>query len=437
MTNIGRLSIVSPDTERAQEIAAHFEHARYGVTLAESDAQLAALAGDPPDVVLVLPPANAPDWAEAVVRTLRHTPETARVGIAVTMTGRELAQQKPGAPRVDDALPAEMDVDAMVFRLQPLFRLATMERETLLRAHGIGGPVPLRAVSRGPARAFYFSLDPTVTLPADFLDDDAVWESADSIGEAEAMITGPGMFDIIVIDVPLARLDEIITFCRDMRDNPRLFNLPFLVRVPDAEPSMERALYRVGVNRVIPHADDEAFLEAEARSLIALQSRRNDVREALRRTLTDATGHPRQAVYTESFLTTYLDRRLSLAHARDRALSVVHLHLPEAVSLRDEAGPVACQVLSEQLARWLSRLIRVEDLAARLSDSDFVVVLPDTLPSEAQFVMNRIAGVLTFTDFAVPDVYRPVKIWPLVGVAGVEPGDDAASILARAHANLS
>lgn len=438
MTNIGSLSIVSPDHDRSQVAAAYFEHARYRVALSAGDAPaLAEMRGDPPDVVLILPPANEPDWVENVVRALRDAPETARVGIAVTMTDHELAQMERAALRVDDVLPNDMDADAMVFRLQPLFRLATMERETRLRAEGAGGPAPVRAVSRGPARAFYVSLDPATTLPADFLDDEAVWESANSIAEAEVMVTGPGMFDIIVIDVPLARLDEIIAFCRDMRDNPRLFNLPFLVRVPGAEPAMARALYRVGVNRVLPRADDDAFFEAEARSLIALQNRRNDVRAALRRTLTDATGHPRQAVYTESFLETYLDRRLSLAQTRDRALSVVHLHLPEAASLLDEAGPVACQVLSEQLARWLSRLIRVEDLAARLSDSDFIVVLPDTLPSEAQFVMNRIAGVLTFTDFAVPEVYRPVKIWPLVGVAGFEPGDRPPTILSRARTNLS
>ncbi len=375
MTNIGSLSIVSSDRKRSQEVAAYFEHARYRVALLDgSPGTVATMRSDPPDVVLILPPEGSPGWVEAVVDSLRNAPETARVGIAVTVSDTDLAGQKPN--RVDDVLPTGMDADAMVFRLQPLFRLATMERETRLRAEGTAAMPLARTVPRNGAKALYFSLDAEVTLPADFLGDDAVWESANSIAEAEALVTGPGLFDIIVIDVPLARLDEIIGFCRDMRDNPRLFNLPFLVRVPGADQGMARALYRVGVNRVIAHADDEALIETEARSLIALQNRRSDVREALRRTLTEATGHPRQAVYTEGFLTAYLERRLDLAHAHDRALSVVHLHLPEAASLREEAGAAACEVLSEQLARWLSRLIRVEDLAARLSDSDFIVYCP-------------------------------------------------------------
>lgn len=426
MTNIGHLTIISADTERSRLIGAHFEHTRYRVShLRDADASLAALRGDPPDVALLLdlPAADSP------VRALRRLPELANTAIALSGV--------PETGGADDVIPADIETDALVFRLQPLFRLSTMQQENRLRAPG---RVPLRdwdGERDRATRALYLSLDPAATLPAAFLGADTIWESANSAAEAEMLITGPGLFDIIVVDAPSAACDEILGFCRDMRDNPRLFNLPFLVRIPGAEATAVRALYRVGVNRVIATAADAETLEIEARSLIALQNRREAVREDLRRTLTDATGHPRQAVYTDAFLNPYLSRRLAVARAQDRALSVVHLHLPEAVSLREEAGAAACQVLSEQIARWLSRLIRVEDLAARLSDSDFIVVLPDTLPSEAQYVMNRIAGVLTFTDFAVPEVYRPVKVWPLVGVVGVEPDDTAETILRRAHAALS
>lgn len=426
MSNIGHLCIVCPDPERAARVAACFERARYRVeTQPEAHAALAAMRANPPDVALILD-ASAP--AAELLRALRAAPETADVPIAC-------AGDLADACAADDVLPADFDTDVMVFRLQPLFRLATMRCEMRLRALGVEAP-PTDRVGGGTARALYLGLDPAATLPADFLGRDAEWESAASIAEAEAIVTGPGIFDLAVIDAPAARLDEILAFCRDMRDNPRLFNLPFLVRIPGIAPADVRDLYRVGVSRVLVAGETADAAQNEARSLIVLQNNRTAVREALRRTLTEATGHPRQAVYAEDFLKTYLTRRIAAAAAHQRALSVVHLHLPEAVSLHEEAGAAACLSLSEQIARWLARLIRVEDLAARLSDSDFIVVLPDTLPSEAQVVMNRIAGVLTFTDFAVPEVYRPVKVWPLVGVAGMEPGDQAAAILARAHANL-
>lgn len=431
MSNIGNLCIVCPDPTRSARIAAFFEQARYRVEIRkDADAALAAMRANAPDVALLL---DAPEPAARLLHALRAAPETVDVSLAFADGGR---LDEAAACAADDVLPADIDADAMVFRLQPLFRLATMRSEMRLRAEGVEMQHPDPAPAPGPARALYLGLDPAMTLPADFLGRDAIWESAASTAEAEAIITGPGTYDLVVIDAPRSRLDDVQAFCRDMRDNPRLFSLPFLVRMPHVGGAAARDLYRVGVSRVIGAADGACEAQAEARSLIALQHNRTAVREALRRTLTEATGHPRQAVYTEDFLNAYLDRRIAAAEAHHRALSVVHLHLPEAVSLHDEAGETACRTLSEQIARWIARLIRVEDLAARLSDSDFIVVLPDTLPSEAQVVMNRIAGVLTFTDFAVPEVYRPVKVWPLVGVAGLEPGDRPETILGRAAANL-
>ena len=337
---------------------------------------------------------------------------------------------------MDDILPADLDADAMVFRLQPLFRLSTIQAKLRLRATEPVSLLRISAVS-GTGRALYLSLNPRATLPQDFLVGDLIWETATSTAEAESIITGPGFSDVAIIDAPATMIDEIATFCRDMRDNPRLFNLPFLIRMPNIASENCRNLYRSGASRVLPCADNGNILRHEAEALVQLQMRRNAVRDALRRTLTETTGHPRQAVYTETFLLPYLSQRLAIARDHDRALSVVHLHLPEAASLLEEAGEEACQALTEQLARWLAHLIRVEDVAARISNSDFVVVLPNTLPTEAHYVMNRIVGVLTFTNFAVPDVFRPVKIWTLVGVVGVEPDDTAERILLRARANLS
>lgn len=438
MTNIGSLCIVSQDRGRARHIGAFFEHARHRVAIyADAASALEAMRAFPPDVVLI-GESGGGSFATEVLRAIREQAETADTPVALDMAAAP-GWRGAAEMRFDDVLPVNLDADAMVFRLQPLFRLSTMLAELRLRA---GGKPLLSRHDAAPAafgtvHALYLSLNPPQTLPQNFLSGDVLWETAASTAEAETIITGPGFFDVAIIDAPAGMIEDIVAFCRDMRDNPRLFNLPFLVRMPGITPEDCRDLYRSGASRVLPEEGGDALLQREAEALIQLQTRRNAVRDALRRTLTEATGHPRQAVYTEAFLVPYLASRLAIAVERDRALSVVHLHLPEAVSLYEEAGEAACQILSEQLGRWLSRLIRVEDLAARLSDSDFVVVLPDTLPSEAQFVMNRIAGVLTFTDFAVPDVYRPVKIWPLVGVAGMEPDDTAEGILMRARANLS
>jgi two-component system cell cycle response regulator len=50
--------------------------------------------------------------------------------------------------------------------------------------------------------------------------------------------------------------------------------------------------------------------------------------------------------------------------------------------------------------------------------------------------MNRIAGVLTYTDFALTEVYKPVSISVEFGIAGIEKGDTIDALIERTHAHL-
>jgi len=443
MTTIGHLCIISDDAHRADALKTTFEASRYHVDVyATANNALVAFKDIQPDVVLISSSLTGMS-AEEFVDKLHADAATSYIPVAVDISENTSLDtwrsDNEGFPIVNDILPYGLDADATVYRLQPLFRLSTMAAELTLRQTGnaVVKLPSIEQISGDTSRCFYLSLNPALNLPVNFSNGNTLWETAASIAEADAMITGPGFFDVVIIDGTLAQIEDILQFCNDMRDNPRLFNLPFLIRIPDLIDEDIKDLYQAGANRVLSNADCEKTLQYEALSLIKLQVSRNLVRDTLRRTLTESTGHPLEAVYTESFLRGYLDKRIELAKSRNRALSVVHLHLPEAASLYEEAGASACRALSEQLGRWLSRLIRVEDLAARIDDSNFVVVLPDTLPKEAQYVMNRIAGVLSFTDFAIHDVFHPVKVWPLIGVSGLEPKDEGLSMLARAHDNLS
>ena len=50
--------------------------------------------------------------------------------------------------------------------------------------------------------------------------------------------------------------------------------------------------------------------------------------------------------------------------------------------------------------------------------------------------MNRIAGVLTHTDFAIPDVYEVAQIWLQVGAAELGVNDTPETLVARARMRL-
>ena len=104
--------------------------------------------------------------------------------------------------------------------------------------------------------------------------------------------------------------------------------------------------------------------------------------------------------------------------------------------MRGQFGDEAGAHLTRQLAQWITTLVRAEDLTAHYAEHDFCVSLPDTSLQEADIVMNRIAGILSHTDFAVPEVYQPVTVAVEIGMAGLEPEDTVESLIARARESL-
>ena len=50
--------------------------------------------------------------------------------------------------------------------------------------------------------------------------------------------------------------------------------------------------------------------------------------------------------------------------------------------------------------------------------------------------MHRIAGILSYTDFAVVDVFQPISIWVESGITSLELGDDIDILIDRARQNI-
>jgi two-component system cell cycle response regulator len=55
---------------------------------------------------------------------------------------------------------------------------------------------------------------------------------------------------------------------------------------------------------------------------------------------------------------------------------------------------------------------------------------------EADLVMHRIAGVISYTDFALCEVYQPIIINVEVSMADLETNDSVDSLIARARIRL-
>jgi len=431
MIRLAHVLFVDPGKARAAALRDRLTAAGYSVAMAATAAEGATVAGlDQPDLVLI----GDIDGPVALATALKGDPATIDIPILLVADPAtpELCAAAVEA-KCDGVLSADCGEEELLARIRPLGRLATMHAELRVRA-AVAQAAGVRArhrVDSAPGTV------PAVLVVGDQVDEvrkvlgtEVALSFAETLFDAEEAL-GRRNFDAAVMAFaqPPASL---LGFCAQVRHNPRLFNLPLLLigAVNAAE------AYRAGATRVLEAHAHPQILRAAVLILVRRQQLRWTIRAALADSLTDATRDAETGAYNRAFFDDHLNRRLAIAAAGDRHLSVACFAAPTIDDVRRQFGEDAAIHLTQQVGQWIAGLLRAEDLVARIGRHEFGVVLPDTPLAEAELVMHRIAGVVAYTDFAVREVYQPVKVWVQVGATDARPGDDLAILLARARHNF-
>lgn len=436
MIHLANILLVMSQGEQARTLHAALAAESFSgplVTTGKEAVDLAAARR--PDVVVVgEDPADM--TALDFVRKLRESSETSDIPVLlVSDDWRPQRLEALLAAGIDDAVPFVSDRAMLAARLRPLVRLATMQAELVHRAAS--------AARFGLAVSDHVDAPadrPQVLVVGDAADVAAVRAAADAHADVTATeslfeaddLMGRRAFDCLVIGVGDAA-EAALEVCSHIRRNPRLFNLPVVLLAEPGELGDAVRPYVLGASQVLPRHPDRASLHWALTTLVRRQQRRWAIRRAFDRTRLPALlSQELPDLYSADFLTGYLNNRIATARRQGKPLSVIHFSFGGVARIEDEFGTPAGNHLRHQLGQWITSLIRAEDLAAHLGGARFAVALPDTPPDEAQVVMQRIAGVIGYTDFAVQDVYQVVKVWPRVGVAAWTGPDTAATLLERA-----
>ena len=124
------------------------------------------------------------------------------------------------------------------------------------------------------------------------------------------------------------------------------------------------------------------------------------------------------------------------ARLRQRPLSVCVLRVRQSDSVvASRTGGWLDRALP-QIGAMVSRLVRVEDTAARLAPEVFALTLPATRAGEARLAAERIAAVIGCTAFDAGPDRSPFVAEFDVGAAEMRPDESAAALLERASADL-
>lgn len=334
---------------------------------------------------------------------------------------------------IDDVVPSPLSDIKLLARLRPLVRLATMRKELRLRtaiARKFGldlPPVAAQTVSSTGQRLLIVGEDGRSL--ASILPSASLIFSNDPF-QAETLLNGPA-FDAAIM-VPSADPTPFLDLCVHLRQNPKLFHLPVLII--DAKGVLdEDEAYRCGASgflRPTASMNKNELISAIA-FLVRRQRLRWKIRAGLAASLSPRTQDEDTGAYKKDFLDHYLPQRIAQANERDRQLSAILLRIPDIENMRRRFGDKPAAHLNRQLAQWINLMLRVEDLTALAGKNEFIAVLTDTSLSEATNVMHRIVGVLTYTDFAVADIYQPVRVWVRESCAQLIRGESPDAFMAR------
>src|SRR5437773_9546979 len=110
--------------------------------------------------------------------------------------------------------------------------------------------------------------------------------------------------------------------------------------------------------------------------------------------ISDSTGiDPVRGLHTRAFIEQQLGKVIAHARRQNTALSLATVHLDEFAEINKRYGQSATDEALKELARRLKKACRGSDFAVRLSNDDFLLVLPECGLGEVKTVLNRLGSL--------------------------------------------
>ena len=373
---------------------------------------------------------------EEIVAELKGDPDTQRIPVLLVDRGTD-------GPALTEALALQVEGYVMVpcseeelfANINSALRLGIMQSElmhraTTMRAYGV------EDYDCGLTDEFTGSLQILIASAGDTQAIERALEGAAELEKTDEFVSiglrlADHSYEAVIIDAG-DDVQEALTCCEDIRRIPTLYHFPvLLICGPDAfsEPAIP---YRRGITGILTTPFKDSQLRARMTVMVKRERLRRRILEACRSSGRPETNDPLTGVFSEHFLHKHLELLVEDAFRWDKSLSLTVIYMPEIHRVRVEFGDRSADTLFRQVGDAVSRLVRGEDLCARLGEAGFCVVLPETTLEATSIIMQRLSGVVSFSEFALPEVNRPMTVHPRLASAEYRPGDTPVALLGRA-----
>lgn len=228
-----------------------------------------------------------------------------------------------------------------------------------------------------------------------------------------------------------------LSIASGMKRNTRLYHIPVMLYLSRGAEIDAADLYGRGFADVAAADTEEHETARRLLAMARFHRRQVGVRRALESVRGSGLTDPDTGLFTRDLFAQHLGRVSEAARERRRPLSVCVLKVSMTPAVEEARRDGWLSRALPQIGTMVSRLIRTEDTAARLSSEVFALALPGTTEAHARIAAQRIVAVIGCTAFEAGPGRSPFVVDFELGVAEQQPGEAPARALERASAALA
>ncbi len=219
---------------------------------------------------------------------------------------------------------------------------------------------------------------------------------------------------LVLLDLDMPQMDGFAVL-RALRSQNETTNTPILILSGLAEAQDKVAAFDLGATDYVTKPFD--FAELRARIRAALRTERLLRLLAERAELDGLTGLANRAAFNRRW-----GQEVSEAQRYGRKLSLAVLDIDHFKRINDTFGHPAGDEVIQGFAQIISANIRECDIACRYGGEEMVIIMPETGPTDAQVVGERIRQAM---QSAVWPKHPEHPVTVSIGLAGAEAGNTA------------
>lgn len=377
-----------------------------------------------------------------VCRRLKTNPRTHHVPVLMITALDQPSDKVEGLEAgADDFLTKPVDDMQLMARVKSLARLKSLTDE--LRARALTGQQiaiedALRAMDQISASGGSILVVDTDRRHAErikgYLDAEHQVDILTQPADAVFQVSGT-QYELALVSMSLEGFDPL-RVCSQIRTVDHSRNLPIILMADDADkPRVVRAL-DLGVNDFISRPIERNELSARVRTQIRRHRYALELRESVNHTMALAVTDELTGLYNRRYFDRHLNVMLGKAQDQERDMALMILDMDHFKAVNDNHGHDVGDAVLREFAARLKRNIRGVDLACRFGGEEFVVLMPDTDPSQAEAIAERVRQAIAERPFEVGPG-RPLSLTVSVGVSLNESlADTPESLIKRADVAL-